>query len=101
MIATSQTTATTFRIELERQPTQSYRRELPLRVSDALRRGDRRVVVDCSAWSQLDLIVLSALVSCARRCDEEGAEFELENLDGTMRTRILALSLGERLRLRP
>lgn len=98
MIAIS--SAPTFRITLEGHPDQAYRRELPLRVADALRRGDRRVVIDCAAWSQLDLIVLSALVSCARHCDEEEAEFELENLDGTMRSRILALRLGDRLRIR-
>jgi hypothetical protein len=99
VIVTSHPATRTFRIALEAHPNQSYRRELLVRVADALSRGDRRVVVDCSAWSQLDLIVLSALVSCARRCNDGGAEFELENLDEAMRSRIRALSLGDRLGL--
>jgi anti-anti-sigma regulatory factor len=99
VIAYASRTENTYRIELDGNPDLSYRRRLRKEVESALGRGDRRVVVDCASWSHLDLIVLSALVNCAKACDEEGAEFELENLDGCMRSRIVALSLGHRLGL--
>ena len=99
MIALSALAGSTYRIELRSSPDASYRRQLRTEVEGALERGDRRVVVNCATWLQLDLIVLSALVNCAKACDEEGAEFELENLDATMRSRIVALSLGHRLGL--
>lgn len=89
----------TYRLRVERPASAQYRRELPQTVVEALQRGDRRVIVDCATWSQLDLIVLSALVNCARVCCDAGAEFELENLECTMRSRIVALGLAERLRL--
>ena len=99
MIAPAPHLSNTYRIDLNASPDPSYRRQLRKDVEGALSRGDRRVVVNCASWSQLDLIVLSALVNCAKACDEEGAEFELENLDGGMRTRIIALSLGRHLGL--
>jgi hypothetical protein len=77
----------------------SSRRELRRGVGAALARGERRIVVDCGSWEKPDLILLSTLVSCARLCDEEGAEFELANLGGEMRTTLSDLKLSSRLGL--
>ncbi len=84
-------------IRLKSNPSREYRRTLVVQVNLALGLGCRRVVIDCSAWKQLDLIVLSALVCCARTCEEHRVEFELENLPNEMRGRIIALSLADRL----
>jgi ABC-type transporter Mla MlaB component len=100
MITLDQKTPTqTYRVRLEANAGAGYRRELHRAVVDALHRGDRRVVVDCASWAHLDLILLSALVNCATTCRDEGAEFQLENLDRQLRTTIEALGLAGRLEL--
>jgi anti-anti-sigma regulatory factor len=78
----------------------SERRQFRASVIEALCRGDRDVVVDCSEWRQLDLLMLSALVDCAELCAAQNAEFALDNLAADVRSRIVALSLGSRLGLR-
>jgi anti-anti-sigma regulatory factor len=89
----------TYRVRLLDRATLEYRRTLPRTVQDALHRGDRRVVVDCSSWAKFDLFLLSALVNCASVCHGEGAEFELENLSHDIRSTIEALGLASRLHL--
>jgi anti-anti-sigma regulatory factor len=88
-----------YRIRFQADPRIGYRREVRRRVAAALDRGERGIVVDCSSWSDLDLILLSALVDCATICEERGADFELENLTNELRARIEALHLGDRLHL--
>jgi hypothetical protein len=51
-------------------------------------------------WLRRDLIVLRALVNCARPCSAVGAELERENLTSNMRSRIPALGIEERLCVR-
>lgn len=100
MIATNyETTPSAFRIRLQSNSGTDYRRELRDGVGTALDQGERRIVVDCSSWLELDLIVLSALVYCAKACDEQGAVFELESLRPDLWSRIDALRLGARLGL--
>lgn len=88
-----------FRIQLGNSVTAPSRRELRRGVGAALARGERRIVVDCESWETPDLILMSALVGCARLCDVEGADFELANLGGEMRSTLQDLKLAERLRL--
>jgi hypothetical protein len=89
----------TYHLRLQANAGSAYRRELPKTVVSALQRGDRKVIIDCEAWLQLDLILLSALVNCAKVCCDRGAQFELENLGGEMRAKIEALGLAQRLQL--
>lgn len=97
MIAASYETSTAFSIRLPAVPNPSYRRTLRSRVGDALDHGQDRIVIDCAAWAELDLIVLSALVDCAGACVEKGVSFELVNLRRELRARIQSLLLAERL----
>lgn len=62
-------------------------------VVSALGLGERRVIVDCSGWLQLDLRLLSALIRCAKMCRERGAEFELVNVGDHVRADIRELRL--------
>jgi anti-anti-sigma regulatory factor len=96
----SDTMQSAFRIRLEPKQNVAYRRDLRHGIGNALESGSRRVIVDCSAWSELDLIFLSALVDCAKLCDEQGAEFEVENLHADLRSRIGALRMDGHLRLK-
>ena len=59
--------------------------------------GKERIVIDCAAWSELDLILLSGLVDCAGACVEHGVSFELVNMRRELKSRIQALLLAERL----
>lgn len=100
MIATNfEATRTAFRIRLRVGPGLAYRRELRAGIGKAVDQGERKIVVDCSSWQELDLILLSALVDCAAVCDERGVSFELEHLAEDLRSRIDALRLSERLGL--
>lgn len=100
MIATNlETVSTTCRIGLSQNRTGAYRKEVRSDVLDALARGDRCIEVDCSAWPELDLILLSVLVECASVCEERGATFELINVRNELRGRIADLRLAERLNL--
>ena len=62
-------------------------------------RGQSRIVVDCAAWRQLNLMLLSALVACADACADRDTMFELLNLSDDMRHKIEALRLADRLGL--
>jgi hypothetical protein len=76
-----------------------YSRQLREAVVGALRDGERRVVIDCRDWLQLDLRVLSSLVRCARACIDLGAAFELINLRDHLRADLHELRLDARLGL--
>lgn len=93
------TESTAHLIRLEWKHNAEYRRELRRDVHEALEQGQRRIIFDCSSWPQLDLILLSTLVNCAKDCSEQGADFELANLREDLQGRIEALRLGERLGL--
>jgi anti-anti-sigma regulatory factor len=100
VIATnSQTHPQTCRIAIAGDRAVGYRRELRIRVLDALERGERHIVVDCLALSDVDLLLLSALVDCAATCGEQKAQFQLENLRVDLKSRIDALRLAGRLGL--
>src|SRR5262245_12488963 len=88
-----------IRIRLESQPCASYRHELRRSVVGAIERGEKRIVIDCDEWRQLDLVMLSALVGLAVRCAEQGVLFELTSLDPDLQSRIEALRLSSRLGL--
>jgi len=94
-----QTTTSGYRIELSTGATAPSRKELRRGVGAALARGERRIVVDCGSWETPDLILMSALVGCARLCVQEGAHFELANLGGEMRSTLCDLKLATRLGL--
>jgi anti-anti-sigma regulatory factor len=88
-----------------------YRVALPLRSSaegsdakafgrelvEAVERGMRHVVVDCTEWRELDLGLLSALVRTADFFRSQGAKLELTNLSATITADIRALRLQSRL----
>lgn len=97
--ATTRTQSTAHFIHLEWKHNAEYRRGLRRDVHEALEQGRRRIVFDCSSWPQLDLILLSTLVNCAKDCTEQGADFELANLRTDIQDRIEALRLGDRLGL--
>lgn len=85
--------------EISRQSTTRHARDLRSGVRQALQQGDRHFVVDCGAWNQLDLSMLSSLIQCATACREHGASFEVANMSTELRADVLALQLGERLGL--
>ena len=95
----SQTNSAVFRIQFPLADSPPRRNELRHGVDAALARGERRIVVDCEAWETPDVVLMSALVGCARRCVTEGAEFELTNLGGEMRATLSDLKLADRLGL--
>jgi anti-anti-sigma regulatory factor len=87
------------RIRIEASPTAVERRALQQQANEALLRGERRIVMDCSSWTHFDLVVLSTLVRVAGDCQDQGVEFELENLNTDMSNRIEALRIADRLGL--
>ncbi|MEP6495576.1 MAG: STAS domain-containing protein [bacterium] len=87
------------RFEIARNSTSQQAKELRSRVRQSLEEGERHLVVDCEAWQQLDLSVLSSLIQCAAACKHEGASFEVANLSSTMQANVRALQLGGRLGL--
>jgi anti-anti-sigma regulatory factor len=99
VIATSCETPIPFAIRLPATSPVAFRRTLRARVDQALGDGREGIEVDCATWSDLDLIMLSALVACASACGERGVRFELVNLRRELRERIEALRLDERLGL--
>jgi anti-anti-sigma regulatory factor len=97
VISLVQADPATYLIRLNGDRSHSYRRALHRAVLRAVRHGGRRIVVDCASWSQLDLIVLSALLGCAAACAAHDARFELSGVGPDLRQRIEALSLANRL----
>ncbi len=92
-------TVESYRVELGREPTRASHRDLRREVIAALDSGETRIEIDCASWSELDLNSLSALVSCARACNQRGAAFDMTNLGGNMRSMIDSLRLSSRLGL--
>jgi anti-anti-sigma regulatory factor len=74
-------------------------RELGKAVVAALALGQRHVVLDCSQWRKLDLMVLSCLVRCADVFSSSGATLEIVNLPHDVHAAIRELRLDRRLRL--
>ena len=79
--------------------TMSYAKDLREGVREALRLGARRLVVDCDAWSRMDVNVLSSLIQCASACREHGATFEVANMPSQILDDVRALRLQGRLGL--
>jgi anti-anti-sigma regulatory factor len=77
----------------------AYAKELRSRVTQALDDGERRLVVDCQAWDELDVPTLSSLVQCASACRAIGASFEVTNLSTQIRADVRSLQLENRLGL--
>jgi|SRR3954463_12519324 hypothetical protein len=101
MPATTKISAELYRIHLIPSSRRTSRRALVCDVTTALRRGVRDIVVDCSEWRELDLIVLSSLVGCSSRCVEKRVKFNLENLENGVRDAIERLNLGHRVGVLP
>jgi hypothetical protein len=74
-------------------------RELRAHVEEALRNGERYLVVDCEGWSEPSVGRLSALLHCAHRSRELGAVLELSNLSVDVRSSMRDLGLEKRLGL--
>ena len=79
--------------------TTGYAKSLRENVLEALQLGARRLVVDCDAWSRIDVNVLSSLIQCASACREYGASFEVANVPGEILEDVRALRLQSRLGL--
>jgi anti-anti-sigma regulatory factor len=86
-------------IPVEQNGSTDYRRSLAGRVQAELDQGSRQIVLDCSNWKELDLLLLSAVVKCADICSAKAAEFELANLKPTLKSVVDALHLSKRLHL--
>ncbi len=89
-----------YRVALGDDVQAPYRKSVRRDVLSALERGHRRVEIDCSTWRHLDLGMLSALIQCAKACDQQTASFEMLNLGRDIKTAIEALRLDDRLGLR-
>jgi anti-anti-sigma regulatory factor len=74
-------------------------REFGRTILAALDRGRTRVVIDCAAWGQLDISLLSALVRCADVFRRQGGELELVNVPSKIIASIRELRLHHRLGL--
>lgn len=85
--------AGSYHVDLASYASIPYRQTLYGDVVRALDTGERRVVVDCTGWQQLNLPVLSMLIRCAKVCRESRAEFELVNLGDNLRADIRELRL--------
>jgi anti-anti-sigma regulatory factor len=90
-----------YRVELAPVIDGSERRALRAEVLAALERGHQQVVIDCRLWNSLDLGVLSALIQCAKVCDQRLASFEMVNVGREISLAIDALRLAGRLGLHP
>jgi anti-anti-sigma factor len=88
-----------YHVEVARDFESGHSRALRANVVEALERGGRSVVIDCSGWEQIDFGILSALIQCASACRARAASFELVNLSPSMRSSIQALRLDARLGL--
>jgi anti-anti-sigma regulatory factor len=75
------------------------RHEVIQAVEAAVAKGGHRIVLDCSNWPDVDLLVLSALLRCAEECARSRAEFELINVRADISERIRTLGVAHRLRL--
>ena len=85
------------RFAIPQTPNSRQAKDLRSRVNQALQQGDRHLVVDCGAWRQMDLKILSSLIQCASACREHAASFEVTNMSSEVRAGVLALQLGGKL----
>lgn len=76
-----------------------HARELRAHVRHALRQGQRSLTVDCSAWEQVDVSMLSSLIQCASACHQQGASFQVANVSHQIEADVRALRLDDRLGL--
>jgi anti-anti-sigma regulatory factor len=93
------TTAQGYLVPIDAWRAGSNRRQLRRLVGEALERGEREIVMDCKAWNSPDVVLLSTLVGCADLCAQQGANFRLVNLDGSMHETLRELRLTSRLGL--
>lgn len=91
--------ATSSRSEIACPIVVDHVRDLRGRVNEALRAGERHLIVDCEAWSEPDVTLLSALILCAKRTREQGATLDLINVKGELRASVHDLHLEARLGL--
>lgn len=91
--------AASARSEIAHPVVVAHARELRERVNEALRAGERHLIVDCESWSEPDVTLLSALILCARRSREQGAVLEFINVSGELLASVRDLHLEERLGL--
>ena len=68
-------------------------------ILDVVESGVPHIVVDCSAWRQLDFGLLSALVRASDYSRRRGTTMELVNLPTTIRADVRELRLEHRLRI--
>src|SRR5512139_2930203 len=68
-------------IGIDGQLTVGNRQELKAAVQDALDRGIRKLLLDCTATGYIDSSGLGALVTIARRVRETGADMRLAGLN--------------------
>lgn len=85
------------RFQIPHAHTARHARVLRASVQESLQNGDRHLVFDCAAWSEIDVSMLSSLIRCAAACRDHGVQFEVENVSREMRERVRALGLNERL----
>lgn len=97
MVSLDQTAKAGFLIRLDSPSGASYRHEIRELVHLAIDRGEKRIVVDCELWGDLDLVKLSLLLRCADQCATSNVRFELANVSNTARGSIDTLHLSARL----
>lgn len=81
------------------QGSTQHARELRAQVRQALRQGQRSLTVDCTAWEQVDVSMLSSLIQCASACQQQGASFAVANVSHQIEADVRALRLDDRLGL--
>lgn len=99
MYSTTHQTTQAYRVPIHPEKSGTDRRQLRRVVSDALERGERRIVMDCTAWNSPDVMMFSTLIGCAQLCAGSGAEFELANLEDSVHETLRELRIAPRLNL--
>ena len=77
-----------------------HARELRAQVQQALRQGQRSLTIDCAAWTQVDVSMLSSLIQCASACEQQGASLRVANVSHQIEADVRALRLDDRLGIR-
>lgn len=99
MYATTQQATQAYLVPIDPEQLGSNPRQLRRVVGDALDRGERHIVMDCSAWNTPSIVMFSTLIGCAQLCAGQGAEFRLTNLEGSVHETLRELRLTPRLNL--
>lgn len=73
-------------IRIDGQLTVGNRQELKTAVQDALDRGGRKLLLDCTSTGYIDSSGLGALVTIARRVREAGADMRIAGLNEDLRS---------------